>query len=154
MKQQAALTLMLSLHCDLYNAALEARQGAWKWEKRRITKFDQFKQLAGWGHSILDFGVTPAQGTLSRLDKAFNGFFRRLKSGQKPGYPRFKPKSRFDSVEYPSRASWKIKNNRLYLQGIGHIRLHHSKRGVMGTPRTLIVKRDGRRWRVAVVCIV
>ena len=28
--------------------------------------------------------------TLTRLDRAFQGFFRRLKAEQKPGFPRFK----------------------------------------------------------------
>ncbi|MDZ5442678.1 hypothetical protein U2F26_08025 [Micromonospora sp. 4G57] len=30
------------------------------------------------------------QATLRRLDKAFTAFFRRLRAGQTPGYPRFK----------------------------------------------------------------
>ena len=36
------------------------------------------------------------QATLRRLNKAFAGFFRRVKRGEKAGYPRFKGAARFD----------------------------------------------------------
>ena len=39
---------------------------------------------------------------MRRLDKAFAAFFRRVKAGEKPGYPRFKGRDRFDSIEFPA----------------------------------------------------
>jgi putative transposase len=48
---------------------------------------------------------------------------------------------------------WKLKepDHRLYLQGIGHVRikLHRSLRGV---PKTLHVRRQGRRWTATIQC--
>ncbi|MGQ0838592.1 hypothetical protein [Actinokineospora sp.] len=41
------------------------------------------------------------QATLRRLDKAMQAFFRRVKAGDKPGYPRFRGANRFDTVEFP-----------------------------------------------------
>ncbi|MEV4800875.1 transposase [Nonomuraea sp. NPDC049421] len=41
------------------------------------------------------------QATLRRLDKAFRAFFDRVKAGRTPGFPRFKGRGRFDSVEWP-----------------------------------------------------
>ena len=41
------------------------------------------------------------QDVLRRLDKAFVAFFRRLKNGEKPGYPRFQGEGRYDSFTYP-----------------------------------------------------
>ncbi|WP_252980119.1 hypothetical protein [Mycobacterium riyadhense] len=44
------------------------------------------------------------QATLGRLDKAFGGFFRRVKTAKpavKPGYRWFKGKARFGCVEWP-----------------------------------------------------
>ena len=140
---------------ELYNAALEERRGAWRWERRRVSRLDQQKTLTGWDHPILRFGVWPARGTLLRVDRAFDGFFRRLNAGQKPGYPRFKSQARWDSIEYPDAYCWKLtgqgRTGRLYLQGVGHIRYRTSKRGVPGKPKTLVVKREGRRWRAYVV---
>ena len=38
---------------------------------------------------------------LRRLDKAFAAFFRRIRNGEKPGYPRFQGEGRYDSFTYP-----------------------------------------------------
>ena len=37
-----------------------------------------------------------------RLDKAIQGFFRRLAAGEKPGFPRFKPRHQFFTLCYPA----------------------------------------------------
>lgn len=41
------------------------------------------------------------QDVLQRVKKAFDGFFRRVKSGQTPGYPRFQGYGRYDSFTFP-----------------------------------------------------
>lgn len=70
------------------------------------------------------------QATLRRLNKAFAGFFRRAKAakpGVKAGYPRFRGKARFDSVEWPKDgdgARWLPDQRRVYLQGIGQVKVH------------------------------
>jgi hypothetical protein len=38
------------------------------------------------------------QGVVADLDKAFQNFFRRVEAGERPGYPRFKGRNRFDSL--------------------------------------------------------
>jgi putative transposase len=99
------------------------------------------------------FGVCVARGTLTRLDLAFQGFFRRVNAGHTPGYPRFKGAGRFDSVSYPDTSGWKLDTDtrRLYLLGVGHlkVRLH---RPLNGVPKTITVRREGRRWVVVVFC--
>ncbi len=37
-----------------------------------------------------------------RLDKAMQGFFRRVAAGEKPGFPRFKPRHQFFTLCYPA----------------------------------------------------
>ncbi len=37
-----------------------------------------------------------------RLDKAMQGFFRRVDAGEKPGFPRFKPRHQFFTLCYPA----------------------------------------------------
>ena len=153
--QSRALAELFDVQRQLYNAALEERRGAWRWERRSVSRREQYDQLSGWADPMLRFGVTPARGSLLRLDRAFKGFYRRARVGQKPGYPRFKSAQRWDSVEYPQAASWRLsgtgRSGRLYLQGVGHISYRASKRGVIGTPKTLVVKREGRRYRAFVV---
>ena len=43
--------------------------------------------------------VGAARGVLYRLDRAFNAFFRRVKAGEKLGFPRFKPWQRFQCID-------------------------------------------------------
>ena len=157
-KQTALLRGLLAGQQQLYNAALEARRGAWRWSRTTVTRLDQYNQLTGWDHPVLTYGVTPARGTLLRLDRAFASFFRRVKAGQTPGYPRFKSATRWDSVEYPETHSWQLigsgNSGRLYLPGVCHVRYRCSRYGVRGRPKTLVVKREGRRWRAYVACVV
>jgi putative transposase len=97
------------------------------------------------------------QATLRRLNKAFDGFFRRVKTakrGVKPGYPRFKGKTRFDSVEWPKDgdgARWLPEQRRVYLQGIGQVKVS-VHRPVEGRVKTIQVKRCGRRWMLVLSC--
>ncbi|GAB3804116.1 hypothetical protein GCM10027605_27470 [Micromonospora zhanjiangensis] len=98
------------------------------------------------------------QATLRRLDKAMRAFFHRAKAGQAPGYPRFKGAGWFDTVEWPKDRDgcrWDSApttgTTRVYLQGVGHIRVH-AHRKVDGTVKTVSVKREGRRWYVVLSC--
>ena len=99
------------------------------------------------------YGVTVARGTLTRLDRAFSAFYRRLAAGDKPGFPRFKARWRFDCASYEDTSGWKLKegDRRLYLQGIGHVKLklHRPLRGI---PKTLHVRRQGSRWTATIQC--
>ncbi len=138
----------------LYNAALEERKTAWENEQRSVTRYDQFAGLNGGPDSgLAQYGTCVARGTLTRLDLAYKAFYRRCRSGENPGHPRFKGRYRWDSVSYPDASGWKIEPDarRLRLKGVGHIRtkLHRS---LPGGPKTAVVKREGRRWWVVVQC--
>ena len=101
--------------------------------------------------------VSSQQATLRRLNKAFAGFFRRVKAakpGVKPGYPRFKGEARFDSVEWPKDgdgARWLPEHRRVYLRGIGQVKVQVHRR-VVGRVKTIQVKRQGRRWMLVLSC--
>jgi putative transposase len=160
-RQHAALTACVDAHRELYNAALQECRDAWSHaSKTRISYGDQSAQLtemravrpyqAVWSFSS-------QQATLRRLNKAFAGFFRRVKTakaGVKPGYPRFQGTARFDSVEWPKDgdgARWLPEQRRVYLQGIGQVKvgLH---REVAGRVKTVQIKRQGRRWMLVLSC--
>jgi putative transposase len=94
------------------------------------------------------------QATLRRLNKAFDGFFRRIKSGRKAGYPRFKGRGRFDSVEWPKDgdgARWHPDTSRVYLQGIGQVKVS-THREVRGRVKTIQIRREGRHWMLILSC--
>ncbi len=156
-RQRAALEVLLGSQCELYNAALEERRGAWKWEHRSVSYVDQCRTLTGLREvrpEILSGGVTVCRGTLRRLDCAFAAFYRRCRAGQTPGYPRFRPRSRWDSLQWEDRKGWRLDPavHRLHLLGIGgvKVRLH---RPIRGTPKAITVRREGRRWWVTLRCV-
>ena len=106
MGQIQALTRQLSYQYELNNAALEERKGAWCWEERPVTYFDQCKTLTGLIEArpeVLSSGVILCRGTLKRLDRAFAGFYRRVGNGENPGFPRFKSAQRWDSLQWEDR---------------------------------------------------
>jgi len=156
-RQRAGLETLLSVQCELYNAALEERRGVWQWEQRSVSYFGQCRDLTGLRAlrpEVLACGVTVCRGTLQRLDRAFAAFHRRCRGGQRPGYPRFKSVRRFDSVQWEATNGWSLKTEqrRLALFGIGHVKVH-LHRPIRGTPKAITVRREGRRWWVSIRCV-
>jgi putative transposase len=144
-------------HQRLYNAALEERREAWRMRKVSIRYGQQSAQLKDIRGADADQGqwsFSSQQATLRRLDKAMTAFYSRCKAGLKVGYPRFKALDRWDFVEWPSDGDgcrWKPEAARVYLQGIGHVRVH-AHRAVQGRVKTIGLKREGRRWYVVLSC--
>jgi putative transposase len=148
-RQHVALAQCVDAHRELYNAALQERSDAWSHaSKTRIRYGDQSAQLTEMRAVRPDQAVwsfSSQQATLRRLNKAFVGFFQRVKTakaGVKPGYPRFRGKARFDSVEWPKDgdgARWLPEQRRVYLQGIGQVKVY-LHRGVRGRVKTIQIK--------------
>jgi len=97
-----------------------------------------------YGHILKD--------VLQRVDKSFRNFFRRVKNGEKPGYPRFKGRNRYDSFTYPDAervgsiiSGYAIKDGKLHLSKIGAIRIFQH-REIEGKVKTCTIKRDGDQW--------
>jgi putative transposase len=161
-RQARLLTEMLADHCSLYNGALEERRTAYRQCGVTVTygmQSGQLKDIRGFDperHGRWSF--SSQQATLRRLDKAMQAFFRRVKAGQAPGYPRFRGVGWFDTVEFPKAGDgcrWDATPHdpatRVRLQGVGHVRVHQH-RPVAGRVKTVSVKREGTRWFVVLSC--
>ena len=157
-RQEQRARALLDAHRHLYNAALEERREAWR-HGVTIRYGDQSAQLAeirradpdGQGH----WSFTSQQQTLRRLDRAFQGFFQRVRAGRRAGYPRFKTAARWDSVDSVDGdgARWRDMEGRwaaAYFQGVGQMKVK-AHRLVVGRVKTLRLKRQARRWYVIVV---
>lgn len=128
----------------VHNSALAVRKDAWEQEQHSVSRYDTMKMLPKWKAEhpfLLDAYSQSLQDACTRVDLAFQAFFRRVKAGQKPGYPRFRGKGRYDSFTYPQSGFKLLDNGRLYLSKIGNvkIKLH---RPIEGTIKTLTIKRD------------
>jgi putative transposase len=156
-RQTQALLHQLDYQRELYNAALEERVGAWKWERRSVSYVDQCRTLTGLREvrpEVVASGITLCRGTLKRLDRAFAAFYRRVKLGATPGFPRFKSARRFDALQWEDTSGWRVKTEarRLYLLGIGDVKANYH-RPFMGVPKAITVKREGTKWWVSVRCV-
>lgn len=149
--QAEVFNCQLAEACRLYNAALQERRDAWRLRRISITLYDQCKQLKeirANGDSQL-INAQCAQDVLRRVDKTFNAFFRRLKHGERAGYPRFKSTARYDSITFPQYpyGCRLLNSNKLRLQGIGNIKIK-LHRSITGKIKTAIIKREAGRWYV------
>jgi len=145
--QSDLLDVQLGEACRLYNAALQERRDAWK---QRVsinyyTQANQLKEIRAAGDlGLANFSC--CQDILRRVNKTYEAFFRRVKRGEKAGYPRFKSRRRFDSITFPSYGDGIRRNdNVLRIQGIGRVevKLH---RPVSGKIKTVTLKRECGKW--------
>ena len=145
--QSDLLDVQLGEACRLYNAALQERRDAWK---QRVsinyyTQANQLKEIRAAGDlGLANFSC--CQDILRRVNKTYEAFFRRVKRGEKAGYPRFKSRRRFDSITFPSYGDGIRRNdNVLRIQGIGRVevKLH---RPVSGKIKTVTLKRECGNW--------
>jgi len=149
--QSDKLDNLLRLARQLYNAALQQRRDAWKYQHKSLNYYDQANQLKEVRNEIPEFAqlnFSAAQDMLRRLDKSFKAFFRRVKSGEVAGFPRFKGRDRFDSITFPTYGDGiKIKGGRLYVQNVGllKIKIH---RVLKGEINTVTIKRECGKWYV------
>lgn len=121
--------------------------------------FDQSKQLAEIRQIRTELNSVPIvalRGAIRRLDKAFSAFFRRCNSGEKPGYPRFKGKYRFNSIsidDLGKKNPLVAGGKRLQIPLLGKIKIK-LHRPVLGTPKALRLKREGNgKWYAVLACV-
>ena len=138
----------------LYNHFLEQRIETWKNKQESLSRYGQdatLKMLKKEHPFLSDIFSQCLQNVSMRLDLAFRAFFRRVKSGDKPGFPRFKGKFRYDSFTYP-QLGFKLLKNVVQLSKIGgiKIKLH---RPIEGTIKTCTVRRTPTgKWFITFVC--
>lgn len=147
--QESLLDETLDLCRELYNAALQERRDAYRMAGKTLTFAHQSAELPEckrWRPELGRVFSQTLQNVLHRVDTAFQAFFRRVKAGEKPGYPRFQGRERYDSFTYP-QLGWSLLNDRLTLSKIGTlgVKLH---RPVGGKVKTVTIKREGRQWYV------
>jgi len=152
----ARLQHTLDLCRNLYNCALEERRNAYRHNGISINYFSQANQLPAIKRDLpeyKDVGAHVLQDVLRRLDKAFKAFFHRVHNGEKPGYPRFKGRNRYDSFTYPDVAGWKLNGKKLRLTKIGtlKLRLH---RPIQGEIKTVTIQCKVGKWYVCFSVVI
>ena len=167
----------------LSNCGLEHRRTAWKMGRHSVSKAQQERELPSVRKDFPEIAAIDTcllRAVLKRLDNSMQSVFRRLKAGQKPGFPRYKNAARYRTIESndfrPAWLEWvDEKLARLHIQGLPDIEIWHkgripepletglrdekgrkvkhaAKRYQRGTwPRALRITRKGRRLFVCLV---
>lgn len=146
--QQQALESQLGEACRLSNAALQERRDAYQRAGVSLTYYHQANQLktirAEGACALANFSA--CQDVLRRVETTCQACFRRVKHGEKAGYPRCKSRRRFDRYTFPRYGDGgSLTDATLYLQGIGRLKVQ-LHRPVDGTVKTITVKRECDTW--------
>jgi putative transposase len=146
---------MLETHRRIFNNALAQRKSAWEDSRQSISYGDQsaaYKEERQVNEYYQRTNFSSCQRTLRRLDKAFKAFFRRVQAGEKPGYPRFKGRSRWKSVEFTYGDGSKIRDNgKLYIQHIGELKVRWHRK-IKGEVKTVTLRRQAGKYYVCFSC--
>ncbi len=138
-------------HCRLlYNRLLAERKEAYEKSEKTLSYVAQANSFPARKAAIPVLQSVHSQvlqDVAKRLDQAFHAFFRRVKNGENPGYPRFKPFGRYHSFTYP-QGGYALRDGRVPLSKIGDakMKLH---RPIEGTIKTCtIVAKNGKYYAV------
>jgi len=140
-----------------YNTCLAERKNTWEQEHRSVGKYEQLREVKEYrkeNEYAAKLHCHILQVVVQDLDKAFQAFYRRVKAGENPGYPRYKGKHRFDSFglkEYGN--GFQIDGRRLKLSGIGRVRVRWH-RPIEGQVKTVRICRQAGKWYACFACEV
>ena len=159
--QRDALDFILWQQRILYNTALEQRKRVYEETGKGIS------YVAQWAHFRDERRVNPdtfgwvnatsLQQLLRRVNKAYRAFFRRLKAGEAPGYPRFKGRNRFHSMEFKHGDGVKLHQDergqtRLRIQNVENVKVKFHRQLPAGSSiKQVVVKRSLGNWYVTLM---
>ena len=146
---------MLGLCRALYNMGLEQRITAWQRGRVSVSRFQQEAELKDIREAFPDHASIHShvlQDVLARLDKTYQAYFRRVKAGEKAGFPRYQGRDRWHSFTYKEFGNGAtLENGFLVLSKIGRIAVRWS-RPIEGTPKTVTVSKEADGWYVCFSC--
>jgi putative transposase len=160
--QEKSLMNLLVHHHQMYNWALRDRIETYRNFHYGLSFSEQCSINTLWRgkrkiHGLFNANAQSEQVTLKRVSLAFDGFFRRLKNGdKKAGFPRFKPFQRFSGWGYKTHGDgWKLhlnekKHGAVYLADVGIVSVRGQARNTGGTPKTAEIIHKNGEWFLSV----
>jgi putative transposase len=154
-KKQLTLLENTLEQCRLmYNHLLEMRKQSWEEEKKGLSIYDQMRTFPTLKQRVPELNKVYSQvfqDVARRIEFAYQAFFRRVKRGEKPGYPRFHGRGRYTSFTYTQKG-FKIGEASVSLSKIGKVRavIHRPTEGKIKT--CTIKKTATGKWFVSFSC--
>lgn len=146
-EQQATLTEILRLSCELYNHALAYRKRRWRESRKSVDYYEQAALWRDWRsedpleNPLRLLNMSAGQQVLRRLDSAYREFLK-----GKRGVPRFKKPSRFNSVNYKPGDGAQVRGGKLYVQNVGTIRVRWHRERPEGLLKNIVLLRQPSGW--------
>ncbi len=158
--QDAALRETLWRLRELYNGALQERIAAYRQHGESLSAYSQMAELREVRAVRPEYAaihVHLLQDAITRLDRAYRSFFRRVKAGQTAGFPRYQGRGRYTSFTFKDAKNrngvrFAAGGSRLDITGIGKvkIKLHRPMEGRLKQV-TITLGGDGH-WYACMCC--
>ena len=148
-KQRERLEKALDQACFLYNQMLDIKQQIYLGEGENLSEFDMSNIVKDFDTNMLHSQVK--QNIPKRISEAYKHFFRRVKNGEVPGFPKFKKRVFYSSITFPQYKN-KIKSNKIAVSRIGNIEIVYH-REIEGKIKTLTIKKENDEWYAIFSCV-
>jgi len=154
--QERTLNQMLEECRWVFNQTLAYRKDAWEQRQESVSLYQTNALLPKWKQERPSLSIVYSQvlqQAQERVDLAFKAFFRRIKAGEKSGYPRFRGKGRYDSLTY-HQFGFSLQDSTIKVAKIGEIKtvIH---RPIEGRVKTLNLRRRRTgKWYACFSCEV
>ena len=158
-KQRNTFIVWLALLRTLYNQAL-----AWRIETHKETgklvglntQQNALPDLKKESETFAGLHSDVLQDAMRRLDKAYKAFFRRAKTGEEPGFPRFKGEGRYRSMTFSHISKRPIRNvrkrfARVVVPKVGHLKIRYHRPLPDGKIKTLTISKKASGWYATIV---
>ena len=132
----------------VYNMLLDAKIKAYECGDN-LSIYELKKRLvpmknANGGEFLKEIDSTALQNSILKIDIAYKNFFRRVKLGEKAGFPRFKTKHNSRQSYQTSTAS--IKNKKIYLPKIGKVKAKFHRGEIIGKIKTVTISYEANQY--------
>jgi putative transposase len=152
--QAAKLVHALHLTRNLYNAALEQRRYEYRAHGRSVTHKMQYAEVTELRASSPGDAAIYRECqdmALRQLDVAMAAFFRRIKRGEEPGYPRYKSASHWNQLGYcHGNLALKLdfSQAKVRIPRVGSVRLRKGREIPLNFGRAFIVRKNDKWYAV------
>lgn len=151
------LAFLYAMTLQLYNAMLFDKRIRWRCFREPVSHSDQsvaLTRLRAICPALASVDRQVVQETLRRLDRAYDAFFRRVKDGEEPGFPRMKGANRWHGLGTENAKPYMVRRvsdgrYNIRIKGLPLLRVRTNRELPDSTDiRKIMIKRDGRRYWV------
>lgn len=153
--QETALNDVLAICREVYNSMVNWRKHDFEVEGQSPNYYEQKKALPVWKQThpeLREIHSQTLQDVVKRVDLSFQAFFRRVKAGDTPGYPRMKGVGQYESFTF-TQGGYSVTENALNMFKIGAVKaVFH--RPIGGEIKTATIRKRGGKWFAGFSCEV